>query len=616
MMKANMDIYRGILGLALLAALPSYGMEVKVLDGLPGSGAEKVAPPSVADTASKPAPAAGQANTSVKPKPAGGESAKDTKSPEAIIDKIEIRDAKLVDVIRAFSEMSGMNIVATKTAADKDVAVFLQNISVKDALETVVKNSGLWYRVEKGGKAYRIMTTEEYQQDMVVFRDDETKIFNLLHPNPYVVATAIRDLYGNRVILALGVDDPTSGLSASSIISGGGRISGGGGGGTATNRAGGGGAAARNTARNAARAGGAGGNGLQSENAVTEKMTPEQLSRLEGALAESPDGKVSAEAMRLISNSEQPIYITINREHNLVLVRTSDAIAMKEIGRLIREMDKPTPQVLLEMKVLELSVGDSFRQIFNIENNFAYRGTESQIKLGNNTIPTEAGSLIYNYLSQSIFARLELLEKNNQINTVSSPVLLASNNRPARVFVGDEWVLIKGVTVTDPVLNAVGQVVTPAKVTFQTEDRDIGNTLTILPKINADRTVTLAIQQDTSTVSLGAITLPPISVGNSVETFKIDSVKTATIEGTVIAKDGLTVAIGGLISTTHNNDVRKVPLLGDIPYLGELFKRKDQSSSKKELMLLITPHIITNPMEGVNVTDKTMDNLPLEIEEW
>lgn len=586
--------------LVLLAASSAWAAEVKVLEGEVKDPARALAAP-----ASKPRkaekPEAPPANTGAN----------------AVINRLEFREAKLVDVIRALADMSGLNIVATKDAAAKEVTVFLQDITVKDALEVIVKNSGLWFRQDKSGKTYRIMTTDEYQQDVVVFREDEARIFNLLHPNPTVVATAIRDLYGARVIMTLGIDDPTSGLSAASIISGGGRAGGGG----AVNQAGGGGAAGRNAARAAARAadraattrGGAGGGaGTASELAVTEVLTADQLQKLERAT--SADGKVSAEALRQITNSEQPIYLTINREHNLVLVRTSDSLAMKEIERLIKEMDKPTPQVLLEVKVLELSVGDTFRKVFDIDIR-ALSANQSHAFSGGGAQPNETSSFIYTFINNSIAAKLELLQRNNQVNNLSSPILMASNNRPARVFVGDEWVLIKGVTVTDPVIQN-GIVITPAKVTFETEDRDIGNTLTILPKINADRTVTLAIQQDSSTVNIGAITLPPIAVGNINQQFKIDSVKTATIEGTVIAKDGLTVAIGGLISTNYSDDVRKIPLLGDLPWVGGLFQNRDRIASKRELVLLITPRIITNPMEGVAATEEQMDNLPLEVKEW
>lgn len=608
-----MNVCRGVLGLVLLVALPAGGAEVKVLEGAAGDAAKLLAEPTTPSTEpgkTRKETRLGNVPVSADPKPI-------SKGANAVINRLEFREAKLVDVIRALADMSGLNIVATKAAADKEVTLFLQEITVKDALETIVKNSGLWFRQDKTGKTYRIMTTEEYQQDMVVFREDETRIFNLLHPNPMVVATAVRDLYGDRVLLTLGIDDPTTGLSATSIISGGGRGGGGGGGGAAS-RAGGGGAAARNAARTNNRGGataaGAGGTGNVSEQAVSEKMTADQLQKLEQATAASADGKVSAEALRQITNSEQPIYITVNREHNLVLVRTSDFIAMKEIERLIKDMDRPTPQVLLEMKVLELSVGDTFRQVFDIETE-SLTANQFHTFTGGGADAAETSSFIYTFLNNSIQAKLELLQKNNQVNNLSSPVLMASNNRPARVFVGEEWVLIKGVEVTDPVLQN-GVVVTPGKIEYQLEDRDVGNTLTILPKINADRTVTLAIQQDTSTVNPGAISLPSVTVGNQNIAFKIDSVKTATIEGTVIAKDGLTVAIGGLISTSYSEDVRKIPLLGDLPIVGKLFRNVDQVASKKELVLLITPRIITNPMEGVKVTEEQMDNLPLEVENW
>lgn len=345
----------------------------------------------------------------------------------------------------------------------------------------------------------------------------------------------------------------------------------------------------------------------------SEKLTPDQLARLESTVGVDGDGNViSSEALKGISRTEQPIYITVNREHNLIIVRTSDMSALKDIERLIKEMDRPTPQVLLEMKVLELTMGDSFNQLFNMD--ILSANGKERLRLGNSSIPTDVGTMIYNFLDSRITARLEILQKNNHINTLSSPILLASNNRPARVFVGEERVLVTGVTATDPVLNASGGLITPAKVTFETELRNIGNTLNIIPKINADRTVTLSIQQDASTVLEGAVKLPPITVGTTTQSFNIDSVKTSNIEGIVVAKDGLTVAIGGLISSSKNNDERKVPVLGDIPIVGELFKRKEQSNRKSELILLITPHIITTPGETEDVSRDTMESISAQ--EW
>lgn len=535
---------------------------------------------------------------------------------EGHIDKLEFKTTRVVDVMRTLSELTNANIVVTEEAGKKVTTVFLKNVTVREAIEIISKNAGLWYRLDRNGKTFRVMTTDEYQRDMVVYREDVTRVFNLLHPNPVVVATAIRDLYGDRVILSLGVmeNDFAMGAGSNASRSGLGSVAGGAGtlarSGQASLRRS---TTANNTvaSRSLSRSSRTGpGNARESELVVTDKLTPDQLAALEGALQEG--GAVSAEVLRGVSRTEAPIYITVNREHNLILVRTSDTLAIREIERLIKEMDRPTPQVLLEMKILELTMGDSFSQLFNM--GLISGNGKHELGLGNAQIPTDVGSLIYTFIDDRIAARLELLQKNNQLNTLSSPILLASNNRPARVFVGEERILVTGVTATDPVLNASGGVVTPAKITYQTEIRDIGNTLNIIPKINADRTVTLSIQQDSSTVLEGAITLPPITVGNSTQSFNIDSVKTANIEGIVVAKDGLSVAIGGLISTSSNHSERKVPLLGDIPLVGELFKRKEQSKTKSELILIITPRIITNPSETEDVSRDTVE--PLSIQEW
>ncbi|MEQ1668977.1 MAG: hypothetical protein ABL868_11035, partial [Sulfuriferula sp.] len=222
---------------------------------------------------------------------------------------------------------------------------------------------------------------------------------------------------------------------------------------------------------------------------------------------------------------------------------------------------------------------------------------------------------VYTFVDSLIAARIELLKKDKKINTLSSPVLMASNNRPASLFVGEERLLIRGVTVTDPVLGgANNNVITPAKITYETEIRNVGNSLNIKPKINADGTVTLAILQDTSTVNVGGMQFPPITVGNTTQTFAIDSVNTANIEAVVVAKDGLTVAIGGLIKTKNGKDVRKVPILGDIPILGKLFQDREEFNDKTELILLITPHIIANPTESEDVTRDAVE--PISEQEW
>jgi general secretion pathway protein D len=135
-------------------------------------------------------------------------------------------------------------------------------------------------------------------------------------------------------------------------------------------------------------------------------------------------------------------------------------------------------------------------------------------------------------------------------------------------------------------------------VTPVTELVDVGTNLFIVPKINADRTVTLVINQDNSTINKGGASIPVTGPSGSVTSFAVDTIDTASVSGTVVAKDGLTVAIGGLIRETTIDNVQKVPGLGDLPLVGAAFRKTVQEKKKTELVLLVTPHVITTPIEG------------------
>jgi type II secretory pathway component GspD/PulD (secretin) len=560
-------------------------------------------------------------------------------SEDAIISRLEFNQANILDVARALADISSLNFVATEDAAKKKVTVFLQNISVKDALEAITKNTGLWYRQDKDSGTYRIMTTEEYQRDLVVYREDITRVFELLHPNPVNVATAVRDLYGDRVILSYGAefDDFFTGEFNQGGGGMGGGIGGGGvgrGGGIGRGGVSGGRGQAgmrRGITSGIAGRNMGGGMGLNNNNnqnrektekeagtagnmAITENLSATQLERLEEVLQVDENGDlVVKDAIRGISRAQQPIYITVNRQQNMMVVRTSDAIVIKEIENLVKAMDKPTQQVLLEMQILEVDVGDAYTQLFSfgaLSSNGKSFATSRE-----DANRSDTGKFVYQFIDDLIGIKLELLEQNNQARTVSSPVLLASNNRTSRLFVGEERLLVRGATLTDAVIGINTNIVTPARITYETEIRNIGNTLNITPKINADGTVTLGIFQDTSTVNVGAIEFPPLVTNNGqVVNINVDSVNTSNIEGVVVAKDGLTVAIGGLISNDTRREENKVPVLGDLPFIGNAFRDEFESTSRKEMVLLITPHIMKDPTVSDDVSRDAVE--PLTTQQW
>ncbi len=524
------------------------------------------------------------------------------------IHKIEFKSAKVVEAIRIIAEVSETNIVATSEAAERRITLFLKNVSVKHIIESLCKVSGLWYRFDKVSNTYRIMTIEEYQNDLVVYRDDETKIFTLLNPNANAIAQTIEDLYGERVILSFGeapeiFNASFSGSQTTSL-------------GTTRNTRN-----QNNTRENSQSTSSENANTIlrRQVNKLEEQLSADQLQ----ALSENRTGstQVSIEKLQQLAHKEAPIYVSVNQEHNLILVRSSDKQAINDITVLVKQLDRPVPQVLLEMKVLDVALGDEVRSIFdyslfNGEDtsglfdaqpanplNPSAIGRKQALGLGNFAL--EGGSFVYQYLSNHFRARIQLLVQDNKVNVLSTPMVLASNNRPAKVFVGEERILVTGISSNTDTVNET--VLTT--ITAETERREIGNTLEILPKINQDKTILLFIKQETSSVLPGNAVIPISTSTGSVQAFPVDSVSTAEIEGIVAAKDGLTVAIGGLIRHTETINKSKVPLLGDIPYLGQLFRKEEKSLKKSELVLLITPHILTTPGEAETVTNQRLQQL-------
>ncbi|MDC9724704.1 MAG: hypothetical protein PSN44_02135, partial [Gammaproteobacteria bacterium] len=130
------------------------------------------------------------------------------------IPEIEFSDTKIINVIRTLSELSDSNIIATPDATKKEVTIHLKNVSVLGAIKSISRITGLWYRYDADTDTYRIMTHEEYASDLIVRDSEHIEVFNLLNANVKIIAQAIQDLYGSRVILSMGAEAGQSGSSS------------------------------------------------------------------------------------------------------------------------------------------------------------------------------------------------------------------------------------------------------------------------------------------------------------------------------------------------------------------------------------------------------------------
>lgn len=538
-----------------------------------------------------------------------------------VIGDIQLTRVRLEDVARLLSQVGQANVVVTSEVLDKVVSIYLRNARVEDMVRNVCRAAGVWYRKDADSDTYIIMSGEEYQKDLAIVRDEKTQVFTLRHHNVVATANAIRALFGNRVTLTAPVEEmPPVSLGSGNRQTIGNRNSSNGGSNRNDN----------NTAGTAAGSTGNGNSGAQQGNARSGSngagaVVADPRSELDRLSAErlSTQARVDAQGQLVagVSSLQEvaarlgpPINVTYNRLNNLLMVRSGDVAALEQIGRLIAEMDRPPKQVLLEMKILEVTLDDGYRSVFDI--GLAGRGTtagpggwasqsnqntgiNARNSLGSGLFDVENdANLIWQVMSSSLTMRLQLLANENKLKVLSSPMLVAANNQQARLFIGDERVLTVGAS-SQSVTGTTGA--TNTTITVETEKRDVGQTLAILPRINGDRTISLTIDQDSSTVKIGDATIPITTASGDVIYFPIDTVNTANLQVTAHAKDGMTVAIGGMIRESSQRDEEKVPLLGDIPGVGFFFKRDVRAAVRSQIVLLITPRVLESPEESASV---------------
>lgn len=551
-----------------------------------------------------------------------------------VLGDIQLTQVSLADAARMLSQVGKANVVVTGSIADKVVSLYLHDATVEDMVRNLCRAAGIWYRYDVASKTYVIMSGNEYQKDLALVRDEQTKVFTLRHHNVVATANAIKGLFGSRVVLANPVEEmpPTSLGSGNRASTGGSRGAGGSGSGSTGNRSSSGsgnsGTNSQGTGNAFANAAGAsagvgGGSAAAAANYdPSSDLGKMSQDRLNTQLRIGSDGQPMlslSEVQEMAARQGPVIYVTYNKLNNLLIVRTGDNSALAEIGELIGNMDKPPKQVLLEMKILEVTLDDGYRSVFDIGT--GSRGTTSgpsgwgttnstgvsaRNSLGSGLFGIEDNAnLIWQVMSSSLSLRLQLLANENKLKVLSSPMLVAANNQVARLFIGDERVLTVGAS-SQSVTGTTGA--TNTTITVETEKRDVGQTLAILPRINGDRSVSLTVDQDSSTVKIGDGTIPISTASGTVIYFPIDTVNTANLQVTAHAKHGMTVAIGGMIKETVTRDDEKVPVLGDVPGLGFFFKRDVRAKVRTQIVLLITPTIIEHPEESDGIAKaKTQD---------
>lgn len=287
------------------------------------------------------------------------------------------------------------------------------------------------------------------------------------------------------------------------------------------------------------------------------------------------------QALNILRATTRSKDIVVNEELNAITIRdTLGAIQVAE--KVLEAQDVCPAEVLLDVEILEVSrnkernLGLSLSP-YSISGGYGLGGNLISTGIGTTT----AGLLTFDDLSNfsgkhNIFvtlprATLNFLKSDADTQTLANPRLRVKHGEKAKIHIGDRV----------PV-RTNRRVDTTGAVTYDFQYQDVGIKFSAEPKVNSQEEVALKVSLEVS------------SMGNNVGTAEDPqySILTRTAETNLLLRDGETVIMGGLLRETEGNTVQRIPLLGDIPILGNLFSNFLTKKEKTDVIMSITPYII------------------------
>lgn len=277
-------------------------------------------------------------------------------------------------------------------------------------------------------------------------------------------------------------------------------------------------------------------------------------------------GKKQPEAMKIVADPKT----------NAIVIKALP-VDYKAIKSIIEAIDATPQQVFIEALILEI----------NLENRLDYgaewsldAGSLQLFGLGDLEKTARKPTLIFKKGNFELL--MDILAVNSRVNILSAPHILVRDEQPASIQVGSEV----------PILTGSGQQTGTEVVFEQVQYRDTGIILTVTPHIAENDFITLDIKQEVSDAeetTTGVSDSPTFS--------------TRQAETSLVIKSGHSISLGGIIQHRDEKSTSKIPLLGDIPFLGNLFKSTSITNRRIELMILITPHIANDAEEADSLSN-------------
>ncbi|MBI4597260.1 MAG: type II secretion system protein GspD [Candidatus Omnitrophica bacterium] len=462
---------------------------------------------------------------------------------------MDFKDAELKNVLKTFSQQTGLNVIASEKVGDKPITLYLEDVTVLDALDRILEAADLRYERPVGSQIYVVRPKEPGKKSTESLVQTITRVYRLKYARVSTSRLA-------RAAEALGSQTPFEAAQATnaainaSIGSGGGGSSGSGG---TSGSSGAGGSTA----------GGTGTSGGAKEIGV-DKVVAKLLTE---------DGTV----------------VVDERTNSLIVTDIPENFP--RIEAVLKALDIRTAQVLIEAEVLETTLGKV--KDLGLEWGTGSEGTFATFTPGSrttrfpfnvfgqkiqpSTTPTHFGLSTLD--ASSAVATLQALETDTDTKILARPKVLTLDNEAAVIRLSANQVIGFQTQTTS---TGGGT----ASVTATPERTITGVILVVTPQVNEGGGITMLVEPSVTKTVTSNLT-PPSGLGNSV----LDP-KTRSARAMVRIRAGETLVLGGLIDNSDEQTVRKVPVLSGIPIVGEAFKNKETTRTNSELIVFVTPRIL------------------------
>lgn len=294
--------------------------------------------------------------------------------------------------------------------------------------------------------------------------------------------------------------------------------------------------------------------------------------------------------------ADENVRVSAVEENNQLLVKATSQ-QWESIRRVIERLDQIPLQVHIEAKVVEVNLTDQLRYGVSwfLENAISNEGLRN-LAAGRNSFSSIAGSIArssadaplqtsWTFVGRDAVATIAMLDSVSRTQVISAPSLMVLNNKSATINVGAQ-VPVQSVSIGGLPGTGTGTGTTNSFTQFL----QTGTTLTVTPRVNPGGLVFMEIEQDDST--------PVFADGATNPT-----VNNKTVSTEVAIQSGETLILGGLISEEGGRTKAGLPFLSRIPVVGGLFGEQSRTSNRRELIVLITPRVISNPDEARRITE-------------